>query len=97
MRERTIEDYGTRRVEEEGGFHEKFASNYSSNLPDRIGSLVRGRIFYAEYKNTGQKPRAGQLRDHARRRARGFPVYVIDSKDGVERMILEEKARAPLP
>jgi hypothetical protein len=97
MKEVTIEQYGTRRVEEEGGFHEKFASRYTSNLPDRIGSLVHGRIFYVEYKNTGQKPRVGQLRDHARRRSRGFPVYVIDSKDGVEKMIREEKRRAPLP
>jgi hypothetical protein len=91
MKERDIEVYGTKRVEEEGGTHEKFAPAGKSFKPDRIGSLARGRVFFAEYKRPGEKPTPGQLRDHARRRARGFRVYVIDSYSGVEAMIFAER------
>lgn len=93
MRESTIEAYGTRRVEEEGGTHEKFSSPARRFVPDRLVSLRRGRLAFAEYKATGEKPNPGQLRDHARRRARGHTVYVIDSYLGVEEMIMAEKAR----
>lgn len=91
MRESTIENYGTKRVEEEGGTHEKFKTPSRKFVPDRLVSLRRGRAFFVEYKATDEAPNAGQLRDHARRRARGFTVYVIDSYSGVENMIVAEK------
>ncbi len=95
MRESVIEAYGTRRVEEEGGTHEKFSSPSRRFVPDRLVSLRRNRAAFAEYKATGEKPSAGQLRDHARRRARGFTVYVIDSFAGVDDMIAAEKKAVP--
>lgn len=93
MRESLIEAYGTRRVEEEGGTHEKFTSPGRRSVPDRIGSLRPGRVFFAEYKATGEKPTPAQERDHERRRLRGFTVYVIDSEEGVEQMIALEKLK----
>lgn len=93
MRESKIEAYGTKRVEEEGGTHEKYSSPARRFVPDRLVSLRRGRLAFAEYKATGEVPDAGQLRDHARRRARGFTVYVIDSYLGVEEMIIAEKRK----
>lgn len=82
-----VEDYGTREFERAGGTHEKFKTPGKRFVPDRMCSLQRGVIFFIEYKKDGKEPNAGQLRDHARRRARGFAVYVVDSKWEVDHIV----------
>lgn len=80
MRERDIEAFGVKAIERCGGTCEKFTSPGRRSVPDRICSLRRGVVFFIEFKAPGEKPTPAQERDHARRRARGFRVYVVDNK-----------------
>lgn len=52
-----------------------------------IRSLLASFISFVELKATGKPPNEGQLREHARLRALGFDVRVIDSKEGVDQFI----------
>ena len=92
-KEITTEDYGTREFERAGGTHEKFKTPGKRNVPDRICSLVYGVIFFIEYKRLNKPPRSGQLRDHARRRARGFKVFVVDTKAQVDMLVATKGER----
>lgn len=38
-------------------------------------------MFFVEFKRQGKKPRPEQEYEHARLRARGFRVYVVDNRD----------------
>jgi hypothetical protein len=79
--ERDIERLLVRRVESLGGTCEKFISPGKSSVPDRLITMPCGKIIFAEIKAPGKKPTALQARDHARRRAMGCDVRVIDSKE----------------
>lgn len=83
MRESLIEQYLVRRIKLLGGMAEKFTSGRRS-VPDRLVTLPCGRIVFVELKSTGKKPTELQERDHARRRALGCEVMVLDSKEGVD-------------
>lgn len=95
MLEKTIEKYLKGEIEKRGATSEKFTSPGKRHVPDQLvsvpGGLVLGRrkawVFFVEVKKEGEKPTAGQARDHERRRAMGFNVYVVDSKHSVDRMI----------
>lgn len=85
MLERKIEQALVYRVKELGGTCEKFVSPGRRSVPDRIVTLpVAGgpaKIIFVELKAPGNKPTELQLRDHARRRALGCDVRVIDNMD----------------
>jgi hypothetical protein len=81
MREKQIEMALVYRVKELGGLCEKFVSPGRRAVPDRIVTLPGGKIFFVELKGTGNKPTGAQQRDHARRRALGCDVRVIDNMD----------------
>lgn len=68
-----------RRVKALGGTCEKFTSPGRRSAPDRLITLPGGRVIFAECKSPGKKPTELQAKDHARRRALGCEVYVIDS------------------
>lgn len=80
MKEIKIEDYIRVGVEKRGGLCEKFVSPGRRDVPDRDVSLPYGIANKIEVKRPGEKPRRGQLRDHARRRALGHDVWVISTK-----------------
>ena len=48
---------------------------------------VQGDIIFVELKAPGKKVSEAQQRDHDKRRAMGFRVEVIDSKEGVDEFI----------
>lgn len=81
MLERKIERALVYRVKELGGTCEKFVSPGRRSVPDRIVTLPGGKIIFVELKAPGNKPTELQLRDHARRRALGCDVRVIDNMD----------------
>ena len=81
MREKQIEQALVYRVKALGGTCEKFVSHGRRAVPDRIVTLPGGKIFFVELKATGNKPTGAQQRDHARRRALGCDVRVIDNMD----------------
>lgn len=79
MRESVIEKALIERVKALGGMCEKFTSPSRRGVPDRIVTLPGGKIVFVELKATGGKLSVLQQRDHARRRALGCSVLVIDS------------------
>ncbi len=84
MLEKTIEQALYRRVVVLGGLCEKFTSPNRRSVPDRIVTLPGGRVVFVECKAPGKKPTVKQSADHARRRALGCDVRVIDSLDAVK-------------
>ena len=91
IRESDVEAYLVRRVEELGGVAEKFSSPAKRSVPDRLVQWpahsnrwgVEG-IDFIECKAPGEVPTPAQARDHERRRAMGFEVYVVDSYESVD-------------
>lgn len=79
--EKHIEAAFVARVKALGGMAEKFTSPAKRSVPDRLVTLPGGRIVFAEIKNVGKKPTLAQQADHARRRALGCEVVVIDTME----------------
>ncbi|MBG6240455.1 MAG: VRR-NUC domain-containing protein [Candidatus Symbiopectobacterium sp. Clec_Harlan] len=81
IRESTIEKHLVAEVKKAGGIAYKFVSPGRHAVPDRIVLLPGGRLVFVECKAPGKAPRADQQREHARLRALGFTVVVLDSKN----------------
>ena len=79
MLEKTIEAALVKRVKSLGGLCEKFVSPGRRSVPDRIVTLIGGRIVFVEVKAPGKKPTPLQERDHWQRRKMGCEVLVINS------------------
>lgn len=77
--ERNVEQALVRKVKSLGGMCEKFTSPGRRSVPDRIITMPNGRIIFVELKAPKKKPTENQLRDHAKRRALGCDVRVIDT------------------
>ena len=80
MLERDVEKAFVKRVKALGGMAEKFTSPSRRSVPDRIVTMPDGQIIFVELKAPGKKPTDAQERDHAKRRAMGCDVRVIDNK-----------------
>jgi hypothetical protein len=87
MREREIEEYLVRRVEQHHGHAYKFCSPSRRNVPDRMCVLPGGVLFFVEVKAPGKRPTAGQLREMKRISRRGQLVFWVASKDKVDEVI----------
>ncbi len=68
----------------------KFTSPNRAAVPDRLmlaeipefmRPVIARYVRFVEFKATGKKPTAPQAREHARLRALGFVVDVVDSVD----------------
>lgn len=77
-REKCLERELALRVRKSGGWSIKILSTHVSGLPDRLCMMPGGKLFFAEIKTTGEKPRKIQLHMHKKIRALGFRVEVID-------------------
>lgn len=86
MREAGIERELRRAVEAVGGKAFKFASPGNAGVPDRL-VLIGGRVFFAELKAPGERPRPLQRYRQRQFAKLGFTVYVIDSMDGVREFV----------
>ena len=86
-KESEIERFFTQGCKKKGWLCLKFVSPSMTGLPDRIILMPKGRIFFAELKAPGKKPRPLQVVVHNRLRKLGFSVCVIDSKESAETYI----------
>jgi hypothetical protein len=95
MRESQIEKHLVARVKALGGECRKISWIGRRGAPDRLVMLPARWVnvgsywapsytIWVELKASGVKPEAYQLREHARMRAMGQRVVVIDSIEGVE-------------
>jgi len=89
--EKDIEAYGVRKFKAQGWVPEKYTSPAKRSVPDRIVFKSGGSMFFAEMKRPGGKATPLQLKDHAKRRAMGFRVYVIDTRELVDKVIAMER------
>lgn len=72
-----------------GGKAIKLLSDQYSGLPDRLVLMPGGRVLFVELKTTGQKPRKLQVSVHNALRAIGFRVEVVDTIEGVKKLLKE--------
>ena len=101
MRERDIERHLVKRVKALGGEVRKVQWVGRRGAPDRLVMLpdffyrenydeperFGPATIWVELKAPGIKPEAHQLREHVRMRALGQRVEVVDSFEGVERVL----------
>ena len=87
MKESEIEKYFVTECKKRGWLPLKFVSPSMNGVPDRIILLPNGRIFFAELKAPGEKPRPLQKAVHNVFRRYGFKVCVIDSKEAAKTYI----------
>lgn len=87
MREREIEEHlrlGVKRLE---GAAFKFKSPGNAGVPDRLIVLPGNRIYFIELKRPGGEARPLQKMQIGRLRDLGCKVFVIDSKEGVDKFL----------
>lgn len=89
MLERDVERHLRKRILAIGGDCEKFVSPGKRGVPDRIVTMPGGRLWFVELKRPGKDAEKQQARDHARRRAMGFDVRVLDTKEKVNAFVEE--------
>jgi hypothetical protein len=94
MRESQIEAHLVKRVKELGGEVRKVQWIGRRGAPDRLVMLPVGprwgsdaRSIWVELKATGVEPETHQIREHDRMRKMGQWVIVIDSIEGVEKLL----------
>lgn len=87
--EKATENYLRSRVEARGGICLKFASMTETGYPDRIVLMRGGICAFVELKSKGEHPTRLQQVRHEQLREIGYPVYVIDGRDGVDNMLDE--------
>ncbi len=73
--EKAVSDYAEKR----GLLHRKYKTPGRRNAPDRIYFGLDALTFFIEFKNTGKKPRPGQLREARVLQGFGFDVHFVDN------------------
>ena len=90
MSEKEIEIYLVRKIKNKKGIAYKFTSPGNSGVPDRICMLPNGKLFFVELKSPGKKPRALQVNQIRKITNLGQRIYVVDSKEMVDRILENE-------
>lgn len=97
MRESTIEAYLRDRVKKLGGKAYKFVSPGNDGVPDRLVCLPGGHAVFVELKAPGKKPTRLQILQQNSLSFLGFDVWVIDSKEWVDKFIAEYVGKEVMP
>lgn len=87
MRESTVEIYLHGQVTVAGGTTRKFVSPGHRGVSDRIVLWPGALMHFVETKAPGEKAKPHQEREHARMRALGFEVHVLDTKAKIDTYI----------
>ena len=87
--EKYLERELVKRIELLGGKCIKLVPFNCDGIPDRLCLVPLGILFFVELKSKGQKPRKLQLYWHRVLTNLGFDVYVIDSYEKLNELIIE--------
>jgi hypothetical protein len=87
MLEKQIEAKVCAYAKERGLMVYKFTSPARAAVPDRMFVLPSGKIFFCEFKRSGEKPTQAQEREHHRLRQYKVVIYVIDDVIAGLRMV----------
>ena len=94
--EKAIEAYLVRRCKENGLVCLKYSNANTTGYPDRLVCLPDGKVIWVEVKSKGKKPTKLQQIRHQELQAIGHSVWVISTKEMVDRLISlcnDEKVR----
>lgn len=86
--EKSVEQYLRQQVKKAGGLALKFVSPGFTGVPDRIILMPGARVYFAETKDRGKKPRPRQQRVHKFLWDLGFMVFVPDTTTAVDNMMI---------
>jgi len=89
MTEKDTEKYLVNKVKTHNGLAWKFTSPGNAGVPDRIVVFPSNRICFIEVKAAGKKLRPLQEQKISALRRKGCKVYVVDTKEAVDRFIDE--------
>ena len=81
MRESIIEKRVCQYAEDNGFITYKFVSPGRAHVPDRIFIDTTGRIFFIEFKATGEEPRPAQRKEIDRIAGHNAMVFVVADVD----------------
>ena len=85
--EKAIEAYLVRRCKESDLLCLKYSNANTTGYPDRVVCLPHCNVVWVELKSKGKKPTKLQEIRHQELQELGHQVFVIDSKDGVDKLI----------
>lgn len=91
VREKSIENYLSRKVRQAGGLCWKLSSPGRSGVPDRL-VLFKSYVIFVELKRPGQKPRELQQIRMNELRDAGAWVEVISTKDEADTFLAKLNA-----
>lgn len=66
----------------------KYSNMQQAGYPDRIIAMPGGRVAWVEVKSRGRRPTPLQARRHRQLRELGHHVFVIDSREELEALLL---------
>lgn len=89
MLEKEIEQKLVAAVKSMGGICPKFVSPGIDGMPDRLVLLPQGKMAFVEVKAPGKKPRPLQLSRHGMLRRLGYKVYVVDTPEQINEILME--------
>lgn len=85
--ERDLEKYFTAQCKKNKLLSLKLHVKFARGWPDRIVPLENGEVLWVELKRPGGKVSALQAKVHNDLLRLGHEVYVIDSKEGIDRVL----------
>lgn len=85
--ERDLEKYFTAQCKKYKLLSLKLHVKFARGWPDRIVPLENGEVLWVELKRPGGKVSALQNKVHNDLNKLGHKVYVIDSKEGIDRVL----------
>jgi hypothetical protein len=85
--ERDLEKYFTAQCKKHKLLSLKLHVKFARGWPDRIVPLENGEVLWVELKRPGGKLSALQAKVHNDLDKLGHKVYVIDSKEGIDRVL----------
>lgn len=89
MNEKYIEQQLIKAVKKRNGLALKLYSPSYIGIPDRLVLIAFGHIGFVEVKAPKKMPRPIQLKRHEELRKLGFKVYVLGSKEEIEKILDE--------
>lgn len=84
--EKAIEAYLSKMAKEHGWLCLKYSNANVTGYPDRIICLPFAGVAWIELKSKGKKPTKLQLVRHEELRKAGQDVFVVDSKETVDKL-----------
>ncbi len=80
-------------IKKRGGLSIKLLPFQISGIPDRLCLLPKGRVFFAEIKTTGEKPKKLQVYWQKKLTKLGFECYTIDNLTQINEILERYDAR----